>query len=121
MATDQLALRETMDAVLAASAEGRWRQDVWFENRDAYGKECGTAGCFAGWCAFLDGYTVIDWNTVMLFNPATHRTLLKNQVRYWAQERLGLDDNQATVLFAATNTLEDLKELVDMFCEPSRG
>jgi hypothetical protein len=118
---DQAALRETLDAVIAADAVGRWRQDVWFETRDVSGRYCGTAGCLAGWCAFVNGYTEIGKDALHLFNPTTGHCIPRSGIREWATDRLGLDDNQATELFAAHNTLSDLKEIVDELCEAPRG
>lgn len=114
-------LYETLDATIAAAAIGRWNQDVWVEEiRASEAHLCGTAGCFAGWRAFLDGYTVLDDSYRVLINPITGDTLGidgwdfdDGHISEHARQRLGITVEQARKLFSSENSLEDLKRIVD--------
>jgi hypothetical protein len=108
-------LRETLDAVIAADAVGDWNQQAWMYSRHrAPEGSCGTAGCFAGWRAILDGYTQASGVQGAAVDPI-NRTFV--DVMTHATKRLGLNGFQADVLFAGTNTLKDLKRIVDELCE----
>jgi hypothetical protein len=118
------ALTETLAAVekQVKNGTGLWEQSDWAQQTP-----CGTAGCFAGWRAFLDGYTRLedDPTTIdvpRLVNPRTGDSLPMYDDNGWpwrgitvarhAQQRFGLEQNQAATLFAMNNTLPDLREIV---------
>lgn len=98
---------------------------------------CGTAGCFAGWTVLLSGCTFApqvdldrvereslqvwkidsegrlhDWMYGTGLYPADTKT-----VGEWAQEHLGLNDENARALFHTKNTREHLRAMVDMLAE----
>lgn len=121
MSVNKVALRETMDAVLAAASEDGWEQTRWIGE-----DQCGTYGCFAGWRVILDGGVMHKPDTDVY--PATYGAYARMpdgrvvQVREYAVKQLGLSQEQAEEMFHANNTLEDLKHLVDPICdEDDRG
>lgn len=102
-----------------------WDQSDWVydvEVDDENGKPmCGTALCFAGWCAYLDGYTqpyrIKD--TVMgtreitgLENPDTGIVLNISRLPAYAADSLGISRDDAAHLFEGGNDLETLQEMV---------
>jgi hypothetical protein len=120
------ALTETLAAVEkeVERGTGLWDQSDWAQQTP-----CGTAGCFAGWRAFLDGYTRLEDGPTTIYprrlvNPRTGDSLpmYDDDGRPWpddgttvarhAQQRFGLEQNQAETLFAMNNTLHDLREIV---------
>lgn len=126
-------LRETLDHVIAMDAEHAWNQHVWLARRGgplAYevpeGNTCGTAACFAGWRAVLDEKEglceipkrAMDIVVVQIETPQGPREVSLDIAEY-AQQRLGLDDEEAEELFNSENSLRTLKDLVDRFCEVS--
>ena len=79
-------------------------------------EECGTAACFAGWTALLDGWKPrIDvgnlFTYALMVNPKTGETDFSSNI---ARESLGLTLTQSDILFDSDNTLEDLREFVEM-------
>ncbi len=74
-------------------------QENWVINPDQYDpsniENCGTAACFAGWACLLSGHT--------------SKTV---DVESKAVELLGLDWDDAAVLFYSENTREDLNLMV---------
>jgi hypothetical protein len=116
MTVNKELLRETLDAVIAADAVGDWIQQAWLISSWPVAEgSCGTAGCFAGWRAMLDGYTQVSRTfSGTAINPTTFERI---EVRSHAVQRLGLTDRQSVRLFAASNTLADLKDIVDDICE----
>jgi len=112
--------------VIAADAEGRWNQQQWVTGYNTAGQSCGTAGCFAGWRCFLDGFTEVDQmgisvsdKTGFVLQPTDYSRadfLDPRTIPGHAAEVLGLDRDQAMILFEASNTLEDLKGIVDAIC-----
>jgi hypothetical protein len=122
---DREAMYETLDKVLAVEPEGLWYQGDWI-SLVAQGGVCRTAGCFAGWRVMLDGYTELVTNYTELEaangvieglrNPVTGDTIWTPYIAQEAMFRLGLTVAQSNELFAAENSLEDLKALVDKFC-----
>ncbi len=74
-------------------------QEVWTVNPDYYDpsniENCGTAACFAGWTCLLSGYTSRDV-----------------EVESKAVELLGIEWDDAGVLFHSDNTREDLNLMV---------
>ena len=96
-----------------------WVRSVLDEDRNM----CGTALCFAGWAAYLNGYTepVVEQFGVdrarfvevdALRNPATGETLRWNEISSFARERLGLNYREADALFFGGNDLSDLHIIV---------
>lgn len=118
-----VALRETMDAVLAASADGLWDQVRWISP-----KSCGTAACFAGHRALQDGFVLPGFDRSdedIVVNPRTGEELyyvLSGQaaeghhVAEYARQRFGLTESEADWLFDSANSLDTLKEIVDDLC-----
>jgi hypothetical protein len=111
-----------LDAVIAADGEGRWQQDAWYTGHSQSGYyRCGTSGCFAGHVAFLNGFSIrrVDGHSILyrMEDDGTITTLENDEVGDWAARHLGLNLRQASVLFCAYNTLEDLKYIVDRLCE----
>lgn len=109
-----------------------WNQHDWFQEKvtytiDAEGKDqvhvCGTSYCFAGWAAYLDGYTeyvppVPDSNGITysegtLRNPKDGKTLDAVQVQHLASDLLDINERDADALFEAGNTRTDLRRYVD--------
>jgi hypothetical protein len=107
---DIQALEETMAAVEVAAKNGRWIQDEWFTGYDLDGEWCGTAGCFAGHRAFLDGYRVeATPNGRLLVKGGADPIQFAGD---WASGRLRLSDAQAEELFRSGNQLDDLRRIV---------
>lgn len=128
---DAAALTETLAAVEREVELGTGRFDMgdWVVRR-----KCGTAGCFAGWRLFQDGYTVLeevrvkgDWGR-RLANPDTGESIPTTvpgpyswadpwpeegvTVARYAQHRFDITEDQAAFLFKANNTLRDLRAIV---------
>jgi len=113
----------------------RWQQKAWVTLPLPLSPElCGTKFCFAGWAAYFSGYAH-EWGLepgrtyVDLLPPETQQALalhpdapkysfaLPNgrtvvHVSMIASAVLGLDAMQASALFDAFNTLEDLEDIV---------
>lgn len=102
----------------------QWRQEFWFINFDHNGKEihsaitlnveelnqCGSAFCFAGHAAIKRGAVPpkVDapWHTGWRVNG--------EPVEDFAAAELGINHDQAGVLFDPDNTLEDLEKFVEV-------
>lgn len=67
-------------------------------SREAYYKapECGTCYCIAGYVAAIEGVKASGWETA-----------------YVAEERLGLDSEDADALFSSTNTIADVRRIAE--------
>jgi hypothetical protein len=114
----------------------RWRQDAWRRDcilpessverhrEDPLDAGCGTAFCFAGWVAALDGVRwyptgTYDWigapekcdctDVDGLCHDSRHTEVLSD----YAAWRLGLDDDDAEALFDSGNGIDDLRRGVD--------
>lgn len=115
-------LRKTLEvveeeAVKLGTEECRWDQGSW---------RCGTGMCFAGWAVHLDGakwasedgysdhyddvvaepgdnVTSVPWDDV---TPGVTAVV---SVAIRAQQILGLTDDEANVLFAASNDIDDIQ------------
>jgi len=125
---DIAALKQVLTAVQEADAlekagtpiQVHWRQGVWAAVLDEMSPSCGTAMCFAGWKAYLDGYTENVWDTndydepylLALRNPKTDEDIPSDGVGFYAAEVLELDSYEADTLFEGSNTLEDLESIV---------
>lgn len=118
-------LRKVMEHIEAN--QGRWLQGAWnttiVDADTDFGElntrsrshleavydrklECGAAFCFAGWAAELDGQKFIEYGVLEDGLP----------IMDWAQERLGLDAQQADELFHGGNKLETLQAMVAKLC-----
>jgi hypothetical protein len=64
---------------------------VWLEE-----SSCGTTACFAGWACILALKTIPSWRPVA----------------YMAADLLGLDDDDAYILFHGSNTVDQLQHYV---------
>jgi hypothetical protein len=71
---------------------------------------CGTAMCFAGWAAFLAAPAGTRIEGSIVYRPGR----ACQTVSSFAEEVLGIDENQSEALFRASNTREDLGRMVDM-------
>lgn len=118
MANVQL-LQDTLNYIKNHPDE--WYQSSWYAHFDAdstrwfagdAGAPCRTAYCFAGTAAILSGFPP---------PPKEHRTIWSDengvQVDEYAEKALGLTYSQAVELFHASNTLEDLEEMVAKIIE----
>lgn len=103
---------ELMDRVLdqITNHPQRWDQATW---RRPTGNECGTAMCFAGWVADLSG---AEWYS----NTAGSVEFSKVDVGgepVWVDEYatavLGIKPWEAQHLYESSNTLDDIREIVE--------
>lgn len=103
-------LRQTLGYIEEHPEE--WKQEVY---------HCGTAACFAGHAALLDGGEWIDAESESLLargdDPAMYtRDLRDGRRSVWvfhrAQRILGLTPGQAYALFDEENSLEALRKIV---------
>ncbi len=102
-------LRQTMAHIEAHPEE--WYQGSW---------RCDTGMCFAGHTAIIDGATwtypdITDdeiFETELVTTPG--REIMP--VRDYASHALGLELGEAALLFAASNDLDDLRQIVDELC-----
>lgn len=111
--TDPAELRHaTLDAIRANPEH--WDQSAW---------RCDTGMCFAGWAAQLAGgvfpYDDNDDRTDIVYGGeepragiVTSPTGQLETISVFAQDRLGLTDDEADILFYGDNDLYDLTELV---------
>lgn len=123
------ALRATFDFVEklheAKGKDLRWDQAMWY---DSEGQEnldqdfCGTAFCYAGAKAYLDQEDGI----CTIHQPPLHAASVAvyqkgddspHHVADWAMNRFGLSYHQREVMFSADNSLEDIKEFIDLLEE----
>jgi hypothetical protein len=120
-----------------------WNQENWAVSLDrdvADGlavetDHCGTAYCFAGWVAALDGYTHMAYTLDISESGPDARRILPQpheppptgastaladddgwtvNVSDYAQARLGLNNYWASGLFDGDNTLKDLEEIINL-------
>jgi hypothetical protein len=109
MTVNQELLYETLDAVIAADTVGDWEQGNWVvPSRSQDPGSCGTAACFAGWRAILDG---VYLDGMLVGRQGGHKP--RESIRMYAENRLGLTPEQDGSLFSGGNTLEDLKYMVN--------
>jgi hypothetical protein len=93
-------LRKTLDHIKAHPQE--WDQQTW---------HCGTAMCFAGHAAMLDGGAEWLHPSDMCEHVADAEGRVTSVATY-ARRALGLDECQAATLFAPDNDLDDLEEII---------
>lgn len=83
---------------------------------------CGTAGCFAGWRAMLDGWTVVK-NQIPGLTPmmmdADGEVTYADEIGDYARDRLELTRDESRDLFDPDNGLAKLKHPVDALCAQS--
>jgi hypothetical protein len=88
-----------------------WYQGVWLDlNSDRSLGDCGTVGCFAGWVNVLSGMEAS-------FNPEGYGryVIVDGQPLSFgdaAEQLLGISDPEGLRLFSASNTREELGDLV---------
>ncbi len=85
-----------------AHDQGRWSSS------------CGTVRCVAGWTVEFAGHPLI-LRGGQVFVEAEHG--FARSVRDVAMTELGLSGSQATALFAATNTIEDIRAIVTLWAD----
>jgi hypothetical protein len=113
----------------SATRAAGWDQAWWGVSRSDLAVEprwdtCGTAFCFAGWTAVLDGVQPL-WERVVLSNgeqvwactDIRHGNGQCDPVELHAQDSLGLTGEQADNLFFADNTIDDLRRIVQEIIE----
>lgn len=132
-------LRETLEFIKAHPND--WDQDFWRwmpDPEDNEPERCGTVMCFAGWAAELGGCRWVAkphqaYAEYVQSNEADRRWLERNPDRGWAfatvkgrqavsvqvraQRVLGLNDEQASLLFNGSNDLDVLEGIVDELCQ----
>lgn len=138
------ALREVVEWVeeqeSLPSTESEWRQIVWAQltNSGPNREPCGTAFCVAGKVVHSHGYQILfddeTWDAGLCAPPATpvnytergtitteeRRRITEDPNNYesidvQAAEILGLDQEQARLLFAASNSAEMIRDLAEEF------
>lgn len=122
-------LQRTLRAV--EKDQKHWNQKHWVSgDYDLANGEltptCGTSFCFAGWAAHLDPQVKFaDSGLVKIIDDLEQET---KSIPEWAQERLGLTEEERFALFAAGADLEGLREgvtrvidrmLAEMFPPPA--
>jgi hypothetical protein len=101
-----------------------WDQSGWV-TRSA----CGTAYCFGAWALVLSGIPMspLSWAVLMEDLPGDVQVMAQKHLHMGARlvpipvaamVVLGLDRNEAAILFRVTNSLARIKELVDGFAAP---
>lgn len=77
---------------------------------------CGTAYCAAGYVAHLDGVLSDDCTSSSYIVMPNHPDADEDgeiSISTYAQERLGLTDNQATLMFNGANTAADVRKYAE--------
>lgn len=94
------------------------QQGVWLRRLVGLeGEVCGTAYCFAGAYVHRKGYKAIYGSSLVHGEVAHHVEILgigQVDIGDFVEKKLGLTRAQADILFDATNTLADLREIVDL-------
>ncbi len=98
-----MANNELLDLTLNHIIENpeSWHQQDW---------RCGTSYCFFGHAALLSGWKSAEGDTsAFMVSPDNEVDTIENVAR----RALDLDDETAGILSCATNTLDDLKWMVE--------
>lgn len=116
---------ELADKVLAKIKEAplHWDQSVWMRlltdeelGKRSQGDQCGSAFCVAGWACALSGWKprrVKDWyGNPVLSEYVYFKNGRKDIASDRGQKLLGINDEDAAVLFSAGNQLEDIERHV---------
>jgi hypothetical protein len=115
---------EKLEATYAYTVEHKdtWDQMVWAYPIFADEKEtniCGTGCCFAGNALLVEGYRfewvkVTEWGWQLhIVDPTGSRKYDRDFISSLAAEVLDLDDADETRVFHPTNTLADLRNIID--------
>lgn len=104
--------RKTLEHIEANPSE--WQQSIW-----GVQSSCGTSFCFAGTALHLNG-NELDWVETLngnlrtgnlSLNGARINNILDSPSRA-ARYELGISEYSADILFDATNSLTDIKDIV---------
>lgn len=104
-----------------------WRQESWYAWIDEDGdlvsesidvevtevNSCGSAFCFAGRAALFEGFPEPPKSNSMSWVMPIGDSPYGVMVDEFARARLGLTWDQASMLFNPSNTMEDLRKMVD--------
>jgi hypothetical protein len=99
-----------LDAALAYIDEhpDRWRQGTWGTRT-----RCGTALCLAGTVGVIDG-ALITWHPDDVVEGYATLGLIDGKEPWqYAEDALGLTEQQGNVLFAGGNSRADLQDMRD--------
>lgn len=118
-------LQETLEHI--KNNPQSWYQNAWFSWVDSSGEvhtynhfikieeinSCGSAFCFAGHAALKEGFPNPPKPTEVssVYAPWVNEDGV--EVMDFARGKLGLSFGQASILFGAGNSLEDLEKIVD--------
>lgn len=127
---------ELLDEILAfvKAHPQTWRQESWYkyvDSKDGTPKyfvteeevtetnSCGAAFCFAGHVAIREGFPAPPkdsdtWWSRKVYDE-THDQTYSEEASDFARKILGLRSDQADVLFAPNNTIEDLEDIIEIF------
>lgn len=120
-------LDETMNHI--RNNPQKWRQSAWYAWLDEDGKlaqdvvtveveevnSCGSAMCFAGHAALKSGFPAPPSENWKQWTATIDGKLM--DVSDYAKKKLGLNWEQADVLFGGDNTMEDLETMVALLKE----
>lgn len=83
--------------------------------KDDKGEEitCGTAACFAGWTVILHAPEGTKLRAEHVELPSGRHTYVDD----YARQLLGLSHEQGEELFAYFNTVENLRDMIERYCD----
>lgn len=94
-------------------------------DQSIWANECGTTACLAGWACLLNGYSIDtekigdykknhgpNAGIVRFGGPILDSFNNAADIQYTAIDILDLDDEDANILFAEANTVDDLELMV---------
>ncbi len=104
------------DEIAAIIAHIEAHPEEWDQRHWAIRTDCGTTFCFAGWACVRAG-DQFRWGRSFEGPRLSFAMELVSDetIHYRAEKVLGLSDDQAYELFAANNTLDDLKRIAQGF------
>ena len=77
---------------------------------------CETGMCFAGWTAEINGEEW--WNSIPVTGAYDNPVLASGEhVSVWARKFYDVTDEEADMLFSATNTVDDIKYAVKLISD----
>lgn len=111
-------LQHAMSLVESAVAKGEWDQEFYRTNRVIRNDgSCGTTLCFAGWTVIAAGAEFASDNPMHTGYGCVIDDLGGvTDIPIWAANALDLSFFEAGELFSASNTLEDLRAIVERHC-----
>lgn len=109
-------LRGALEITEKAAELGTWDQRQWFVETG-----CGTACCFAGNYALSQGCTPVFHDDLHVSGSVTTPEGRKAFVGEWVEGHLGLTEDEALDLFDQSNTLNDLRLIVEEIIESRAG